>query len=192
MASTSRATAKPLQVLVLDPPKVLRFKGPFTTIVTTYLKLHNPSSRKVCFKMKSTNPRCYCVRPNSGVVEPGSTVTVATMLQPFRYDPSREVKHKFMVQTRFAPPDTSDLEAMWKKANPGEIMNSKLRCVFEMPKETGKGDESLRLRKPAQPNNPKLASSTSLKKKSRTTPLPLVLLVIGAVFIGFFLGKFTM
>lgn len=191
MASTSRATSKPLQVLVLDPPKVLRFKGPFTTVVTTHLKLHNPSARKVCFKMKSTNPRCYCVRPNSGVVEPGSTVTVATMLQPFRYDPSREVKHKFMVQTMFAPPDPSDMENLWKKANPSEIMGSKLRCVFEMPKEIGKGDESLRLRKPGHPDDPRLVSSMSLKK-SRTTPFPVVLLVIGAVFIGFFLGKFIM
>ncbi|CAO2593964.1 Vesicle-associated membrane protein-associated protein A [Lemmus lemmus] len=192
MASTSRTTAKTSQVLVLDPPRVLRFRGPFTVVVTTHLKLRNPSSRKVCFKMKSTNPRCYCVRPNRGVVEPGSTVTVATMLQPFRYDPSQEVKHKFMVQTMFAPPDTWDLETVWKKANPGEIMDSKLRCVFEMPKEMEKGDESLRLRKPAHLNNPRLASSTSLKKKSRTKPLAIVLLVIGAIFIGFFLGKFIM
>lgn len=191
MASTSCATAKPSQILVLDPPKVLRFIGPFTTVVITHLKLHNPSLRKVCFKMKSTNPRCYCVRPNSGVVEPGSTVTVATMLQPFRFDPSREVKHKFMVQTMFAPQDNPDLGTVWKKAIPGEIVNSKLRCVFEMPKESGKGDESVRLRKPAQPNNPRVASTTSLKK-SRTTPLPVVLLMIGAVLIGFFLGKFIM
>ncbi|OBS68300.1 hypothetical protein A6R68_03158, partial [Neotoma lepida] len=191
MASTSCASSKPPQILVLDPPTELKFRGPFTAEVTTHLKLRNPSARKVCFKVKSTSPRHYCVRPKNGVVEPGCTVTVAAMLQPFCYDPSREVKHKFMVQAVFAPPDTSNLQAVWKKANSGELMDSKLRCVFEMPRESDKQDEGLRLRKPAHLDKPRLASSTSLKP-SRTTPLPVILLVIGAVFVGFFLGKFIL
>ncbi|CAH7016921.1 vesicle-associated membrane protein-associated protein A [Phodopus roborovskii] len=191
MASASRAPEKLRQILVLNPPKVLKFKGPFTSVVTRRLKLRNPSERKVCFKVKSTSPCCYCVRPSSGVVEPGCTVTVAAMLQPFCYDPSQEVKHKFMVQTVFAPSDTSDLGAVWKEANPSELMDSKLRCVFEIPEESDKQDEGLRLRKAASRNKPWLASSMSLNQ-SHTPPLPVVLLVIGAVFIGFFLGKFIL
>lgn len=34
------------------------------------------------------------------------------MLQPFDYDPNEKSKHKFMVQTIFAPPNTSDMEAV--------------------------------------------------------------------------------
>ncbi|KAH0619189.1 hypothetical protein JD844_018982 [Phrynosoma platyrhinos] len=34
------------------------------------------------------------------------------MLQPFDYDPNEKSKHKFMVQSMFAPPDTSDMEAV--------------------------------------------------------------------------------
>nr|XP_008512239.1 PREDICTED: vesicle-associated membrane protein-associated protein B/C [Equus przewalskii] len=34
------------------------------------------------------------------------------MLQPFDYDPNEKSKHKFMVQSLFAPPDTSDMEAV--------------------------------------------------------------------------------
>lgn len=34
------------------------------------------------------------------------------MLQPFDYDPSEKSKHKFMVQSMFAPLDTSDMEAV--------------------------------------------------------------------------------
>lgn len=191
MASASCAPAKIPQVLVLDPPTDLKFKGPFTTVVTAHLKLRNPSARKVCFKVKSTCPRHYCVRPNSGVIEPGSTVTVAAMLQPYCCGPSREVKHKFMVQTMFAPPDTSDLEAMWRGANPGELMDSKLRCVFEAPTESNKLEEGLRFRKAAHPDKPESASCTSLKLGC-TTPLPVVLLVIGAVCFGFVLGKFVL
>lgn len=189
MASAARAPAKPPQILVLDPPTVLKFKGPFTTVVTTHLKLHNPSARKVCFKVKSNSPCSYCVRPNSGVIEPGCTVTVAAMLQPFCHDSCLEVKHKFMVQTMFAPPDTSNLESVWKEAKPGELMASKLRCVFEM--ESDKPEKGLRLRKAAYPDQPEPTSSTNLKHRG-TKPLPVVLLVIGAVFFGFFLGKYVL
>ncbi|EPY79331.1 hypothetical protein CB1_000932044 [Camelus ferus] len=112
--------------------------GPFTDVVTTNLKLRNPSDRKVCFKVKTTAPRRYCVRPNSGIIDPGLTVTVSVMLQPFDYDPNEKSKHKFMVQTIFAPPNFSDMEAVWKEAKPDELMDSKLRCVFEMPNENDK------------------------------------------------------
>uniref|UniRef100_A0A8B9YT28 Vesicle-associated membrane protein-associated protein A n=1 Tax=Bos mutus grunniens TaxID=30521 RepID=A0A8B9YT28_BOSMU len=138
MASASGTMAKHEQILVLDPPTDLKFKGPFTDVVTTNLKLRNPSDRKVCFKVKTTAPRRYCVRPNSGIIDPGLTVTVSVMLQPFDYDPNEKSKHKFMVQTIFAPPNISDMEAVWKEAKPDELMDSKLRCVFEMPNENDK------------------------------------------------------
>ncbi|XP_072536126.1 vesicle-associated membrane protein-associated protein A isoform X2 [Salminus brasiliensis] len=126
------------QILVLDPPSDLKFRGPFTDVVTTNLKLRNPSDRKVCFKVKTTAPRRYCVRPNSGIIEAGASVTISVMLQPFDYDPNEKSKHKFMVQTIFAPPNITDLEAMWKDAKPEDLMDSKLRCVFELPSENDK------------------------------------------------------
>ncbi|XP_022529631.1 vesicle-associated membrane protein-associated protein A isoform X1 [Astyanax mexicanus] len=126
------------QILILDPPSDLKFRGPFTDVVTTNLKLRNPSDRKVCFKVKTTAPRRYCVRPNSGVIDSGASVTISVMLQPFDYDPNEKSKHKFMVQTIFAPPNAADLEAMWKDAKPEDLMDSKLRCVFELPSENDK------------------------------------------------------
>lgn len=32
------------------------------------------------FKIKTTAPKKYCVRPNSGVLEPGSTIEIASKL----------------------------------------------------------------------------------------------------------------
>ncbi|XP_048218958.1 vesicle-associated membrane protein-associated protein A isoform X1 [Perognathus longimembris pacificus] len=294
MASASGAMAKYEQILVLDPPTDLKFKGPFTDVVTTNLKLRNPSERKVCFKVKTTAPRRYCVRPNSGIIDPGSTVTVSVMLQPFDYDPNEKSKHKFMVQTIFAPPNFTDMEAVWKEAKPDELMDSKLRCVFEMPNENDKlgkalpgigptatsvssinntvatpaasymksdprgltvfkqekqkndmepskavplnaskqdgpmpkphsaslndtetrklmeeckrlqgemmklseenrhlRDEGLRLRKVAHSDKPG-STSTATFRDNVTSPLPSLLVVIAAIFIGFFLGKFIL
>ncbi|XP_015416219.1 PREDICTED: vesicle-associated membrane protein-associated protein B/C isoform X1 [Myotis davidii] len=112
--------------------------GPFTDVVTTNLKLGNPTDRNVCFKVKTTAPRRYCVRPNSGIIDAGAAINVSVMLQPFDYDPNEKSKHKFMVQSMFAPTDTSDMEAVWKEAKPEDLMDSKLRCVFELPAENDK------------------------------------------------------
>ncbi|KTF79246.1 hypothetical protein cypCar_00050395, partial [Cyprinus carpio] len=89
----------------------------------------------------TTAPRRYCVRPNSGVIDPGATVTVSVMLQPFDYDPNEKSKHKFMVQSILVPAGASDLEALWKDAKPDDLMDSKLRCVFEMPSDLEKVNE---------------------------------------------------
>ncbi|KAJ3603117.1 hypothetical protein NHX12_030861 [Muraenolepis orangiensis] len=103
-------------------------EGPFSDVVTTTLKLSNPTDRNVCFKVKTTAPRRYCVRPNSGIIDAGTSINVSVMLQPFEYDPNEKSKHKFMVQSMLAPPDMTDMEGVWKEAKPDELMDSKLRC----------------------------------------------------------------
>lgn len=49
-------------------------------MVTSELKLVNPSEQKVCFKVKTTAPKRYCVRPNSGIIEPSQSVNVSGKL----------------------------------------------------------------------------------------------------------------
>ncbi|XP_056911865.1 VAMP (vesicle-associated membrane protein)-associated protein A, like [Takifugu flavidus] len=244
------------QVLILDPPADLKFKGPFTDVVTTNLKLKNPSDKKVGFKVKTTAPRRYCVRPNSGVIDPGATIVISVMLQPFDYDPNEKNKHKFMVQTIFAPPNTSDMESLWKDAKPDDLMDSKLRCVFELPSENDKvndveaskaaalhssalnstkadptatsapgsaspedaelkkvlekckrqqaeleklaeenrqlKDETVRMRKAPRSDHMTTNSTSLLGRDASSASLPSLLVVIAAIFIGFFLGKFIL
>ncbi|CAB1446903.1 unnamed protein product [Pleuronectes platessa] len=134
--------ARPEQILVLEPQHELKFRGPFTDVVTATLKLSNPTDRNVCFKVKTTAPRRYCVRPNSGIIDAGNSVNVSVMLQPFDYDPNEKSKHKFMVQSLLAPYDMTDMEGVWKEAKPEELMDSKLRCAFELPLENDKTHES--------------------------------------------------
>ncbi|KAL7399515.1 hypothetical protein ABVT39_025784 [Epinephelus coioides] len=141
--------ARPEQVLVLEPQHELKFRGPFTDVVTATLKLTNPTDRNVCFKVKTTAPRRYCVRPNSGIIDAGTSINVSVMLQPFDYDPNEKSKHKFMVQSMLAPYDMTDMEGVWKEAKPEELMDSKLRCAFEMPLENDKTTEHSTLPKSA-------------------------------------------
>ena len=75
--SYAHIMAKAEQVLVIDPNNELTFVGPFTTAVSATMTLKNPSDRKVCFKIKTTAPKRYCVKPNSGVIDPRETVQIA-------------------------------------------------------------------------------------------------------------------
>uniref|UniRef100_A0A8C5KS38 MSP domain-containing protein n=1 Tax=Jaculus jaculus TaxID=51337 RepID=A0A8C5KS38_JACJA len=76
--------AKVEQVLSLEPQHELKFRGPFTDVVTTNLKLGNPTDRNVCFKVKTTAPRRYCVRPNSGVIDAGASINVSGTYRDWR------------------------------------------------------------------------------------------------------------
>ncbi|XP_028262433.1 vesicle-associated membrane protein-associated protein B/C [Parambassis ranga] len=154
--------ARPEQVLLLEPQHELKFRGPFSDVVTTNLKLSNPTDRNVCFKVKTTAPRRYCVRPNSGIIDAGTSINVSVMLQPFDYDPNEKSKHKFMVQSMLAPPDMTDMEGVWKEAKPEELMDSKLRCVFEMPVENEKTHDM---------ESNKMMSSSLLKSESSSLPV---------------------
>ncbi|XP_046678443.1 vesicle-associated membrane protein/synaptobrevin-binding protein [Homalodisca vitripennis] len=126
--------AKQEQILIIDPLHELKFRGPFTVPVTSYMRLTNPSNNRVCFKIKTTAPKKYCVRPNSGLLNPKDVMEIAVSLQPFEFDPTEKNKHKFMVQTLIAPEGEVNLEALWK-GPPETLMDSKLKCVFEMPVE---------------------------------------------------------
>ncbi|XP_019739355.1 VAMP (vesicle-associated membrane protein)-associated protein A, like isoform X2 [Hippocampus comes] len=151
--------------------------GPFTDVVTTNLKLKNPSDRRVCFKVKTTAPRRYCVRPNSGVIEAGAAVNISVMLQPFDYDPNEKSKHKFMVQTIYAPPNVSDMDSMWKDAKPDDLMDSKLRCIFELPSENDKMNDSDSSKSAPVMNSAKadLPSAAATAAAAAAAPTPAVL-----------------
>jgi len=140
------------QVLIIEPQHELSFVGPFTTAVAATMSLRNPSDRKVCFKIKTTAPKRYCVKPNSGVIGAKESVQVVVSLQPFEYDPNEKNRHKFMVQAMFAPDGEFNPDTLWKEADGSQQMDSKLKCVFVMP-ETDAG-------------NPIVANNGDLTEKS--------------------------
>ena len=55
------------------------------------------------------------MKPNSGVVDPNTEVAIAVSLQPFEYDPAEKNKHKFMVQSMFAPDGEINQDTLVRK-----------------------------------------------------------------------------
>ncbi|KAH8386792.1 hypothetical protein KR093_002597 [Drosophila rubida] len=121
--------------LTIEPEHELRFVGPFSRPVVTVMTLRNNASTVLVFKIKTTAPKRYCVRPNIGKIAPFRSTQVEICLQPFMYDQQEKNKHKFMVQCVLAPQDAdlTDLNKLWKELEPDQLMDAKLKCVFEMP-----------------------------------------------------------
>ncbi|XP_053692691.1 vesicle-associated membrane protein/synaptobrevin-binding protein [Sabethes cyaneus] len=124
---------KPVQLLTIEPANELKFVGPFCTAVSSFMRLTNPTDHNILFKIKTTAPKKYCVRPNCGLLEPKNTVEITIILQPFIFDATEKNKHKFMVQSMIMPAGDVSPEQLWKDVSPDELMDSKLRCVFELP-----------------------------------------------------------
>ncbi|XP_047524481.1 vesicle-associated membrane protein-associated protein B-like isoform X4 [Pieris napi] len=130
----------PNQVLIIEPQNELKFKGLFDQGHTTHMKLTNPTSNIVLFKIKTTAPKKYYVRPNSGVLEPNAKVDIAITPQHFYVDPNETHKHKFMVQSVIAPDNKTNIDQVWKETLPSQLMDYKLRCVFVSPREGNTND----------------------------------------------------
>ncbi|KAL5554259.1 hypothetical protein UlMin_041660 [Ulmus minor] len=64
------------------------------------LQLSNKTDSYVAFKVKTTNPKKYCVHPNTRVVLPRSTCDVIVTMQAQKEAPSdMQCKDKFLLQS---------------------------------------------------------------------------------------------
>ena len=98
--------------LQIDPTE-LTFRFELRKIIPVTLSLNNPTGDRIAFKVKTTNPKKYCVRPSSGVVEPETTRDVQVIMQAQREYPANmaDCKDKFLVQWATMPPHVQEVTA---------------------------------------------------------------------------------
>ncbi|CAL9735695.1 vesicle-associated membrane protein-associated protein Scs2p [Monosporozyma servazzii] len=91
-------------------PDVLEYNPPLTEQSTEYATISNNSSDTIAFKVKTTAPKYYCVRPNAAVVAPGETVQIQVIFLGLPEEPKLDskCKDKFLVITLPAPHDLGD------------------------------------------------------------------------------------
>ncbi|KAI0246726.1 PapD-like protein [Lactifluus subvellereus] len=126
--------------VTLQPSNSLGFNRPLTLNVKRALNITNPNADPVSFKIKTTAPKLYCVRPNSGKVEPGQTVEVQVMLQAMKEEPplNAKCKDKFLIQSMLIPPDKAALPAhdLWNTPEgeePGRVHSQKVKVNYLPP-----------------------------------------------------------
>ncbi|KAH7356463.1 PapD-like protein [Rhexocercosporidium sp. MPI-PUGE-AT-0058] len=121
-------------------PTELAFTRPFTTEVSQSLKIRNTNRTPVAFKVKTTAPKQYCVRPNSGRIEPGKEVEVTVLLQAMKQDPPLDIKcrDKFLVQSVAVTADKefTNIQSIWQHVDEAErssVQEKKIRVVYLAP-----------------------------------------------------------
>ncbi|KAJ6605661.1 PapD-like protein [Mycena sp. CBHHK59/15] len=115
----------------------LGFNRPLTTLVKRSLTIANHNAQPIAFKVKTTAPKLYCVRPNSGRVEPGQSLDVSVMLQALKDEPplNAKCKDKFLIQSTLITPgkEAMPLQDIWNSPEGGEeakVHQQKLRVVY--------------------------------------------------------------
>ncbi|KAJ0420755.1 PapD-like protein [Aspergillus carlsbadensis] len=138
--------------ILLDPAD-LGFKRPFNREVCQVLHLTNNNQDAVVFKVKTTAPKHYCVRPNSGRIEPGKHVEVQgnapssgsglsrvvdkviVLLQAMKDEPAPDAKckDKFLVQTVAVTKDMefANVSSIFEKATKASIQERKIRVTWQ-------------------------------------------------------------
>ncbi|KAM0015858.1 putative major sperm protein (MSP) [Helianthus debilis subsp. tardiflorus] len=97
-------------------------------------QLTNKTDQYIAFKVKTTNPKKYCVRPNNGIVLPRSVCNVTVTMQAQKEaPPDMQCKDKFLLQAVAAPDGATikDITAdMFNKEENKVVEEFKLRVVY--------------------------------------------------------------
>lgn len=124
------------ELLTIHPTE-LKFPFELKKQSSCSLQLVNNSDHYVAFKVKTTSPKKYCVRPNTGVVLPKSTCDVIVTMQSQREaPPDLQCKDKFLVQSVVAPygVDQKDITPEMFIKDDGKVVEEcKLRVVYAPP-----------------------------------------------------------
>lgn len=118
-------------------PKELKFIFELKKHSSCSVRLANNTHHYVAFKVKTTSPKKYCVRPNVGIISPKSTCEFTVTMQAQRTAPPDMVcKDKFLIQSTVVPVGTIDEDitpSMFAKDGSKYIEENKLRVTLINP-----------------------------------------------------------
>ncbi|XVF51729.1 hypothetical protein PTKIN_Ptkin04bG0208400 [Pterospermum kingtungense] len=123
-------------LLSIDPLE-LKFPFELRKQISCSLQLSNKTDNYVAFKVKTTNPKKYCVRPNTGIVLPRSTCDILVTMQTQKEaPPDMQCRDKFLLQSVKANDGATakDITAeMFNKEAGHVVEESKLKVVYVSP-----------------------------------------------------------
>ena len=98
----ARMARSPTQLNInVQPLKEIRFSGDFREMIVQTLEIKNPGKDVLYFKVKTTSPHRYVVKPHKGEIEGKGQVQIAVTLLPFLYKPDYSYRDKFLLQVIF-------------------------------------------------------------------------------------------
>ncbi|CRH01528.1 vesicle-associated membrane protein, putative [Plasmodium relictum] len=118
-----------MKLLKVSPEKNIEFPLVHFQAVTQVVKLENISEKKVAFKIKTTAPNNYLVRPSFGLINVKETVEIQIILQPLS-NKDNISNDKFQVQCLNVEDDTIVDKQFWVTVNKNDIQDHKLIVVL--------------------------------------------------------------
>ncbi|KAF3636582.1 Vesicle-associated protein 1-1 [Capsicum chinense] len=123
--------------LVSIDPLDLKFPLELNKSILSSFEVINKTDNHVAFKVKTTNPRKYTVRPNCGIVLPQSRSNITVTMQPqLELPPDMECKDKFLVQSVITNPGSTPKDInpdMFNKSGGNHVEECKLKVIYVFP-----------------------------------------------------------
>ncbi|XVF06551.1 hypothetical protein REPUB_Repub06bG0058900 [Reevesia pubescens] len=124
------------QLLEIEP-KELKFVFILKKQCSCSVTLTNNTKQYVAFKVKTTSPKKYCVRPNVGIITPKSVYDFTVTMQAQREAPPDMIcRDKFLIQSTVVPSGTTDEDitsATFVKDSGRYIEENKLKVALVSP-----------------------------------------------------------
>lgn len=123
--------------LVEIAPRELKFIFEPKKQSSCTIRLINKSQNHVAFKVKTTSPKKYCVRPNTGIIKPRESCDFTVTMQAQKAPPSdMACKDKFLVQCTVVAEETVEEDitsAMFSKDDGKYVQENKMRVILVSP-----------------------------------------------------------
>ncbi|XP_061374313.1 vesicle-associated protein 2-2-like [Gastrolobium bilobum] len=121
------------ELLQIEPPQ-LTFVFELKKQSSCLVHLANKATHYVAFKVKTTSPKKYCVRPTIGIIKPQGTCDFTVTMQAQRTaPPDFHCKDKFLIQSTVIPFGTTEdaiSSDLFAKDSGKYVEEKKLRVVL--------------------------------------------------------------
>jgi len=153
-------------------PKLLEFQAPFTEVQTQDVTVTNDTNEYIAFKVKTTAPKLYCVRPNASTIAPEESVKVHIILQGLEQEPAvgTKCKDKFLFvsvpcDASVSPRSVSKTWPKLQKAAGGTSKGIKMKVSFNYDNAINPIEEE----KTSQISNGAAVTSSAVKGATEST-----------------------
>ncbi|KAL8200163.1 hypothetical protein R6Q57_011502 [Mikania cordata] len=121
-------------------PQELKFIFELKKQSSCSVQMINKTNHYIAFKIKTTNPKKYCVRPNAGVIDPNALCDFSvTMQAPKVAPPDMISRDKFLVQSTIVAEGTKEEDvtsSMFVKEDGKIVDEKKLKVILISPPDS--------------------------------------------------------
>lgn len=111
---------------------------PLSESSTAFITIHNQTEEIKAFKIKTTAPKLYCVRPNAAIIEPGEAIKISVVFLGLPQEPKEDCKcgDKFLVIVLPAPykiDSEHTVSEIWKELErefKSQAIQKKIKVVY--------------------------------------------------------------